>query len=151
MKCKGEGIEPSCGPALPYDYTCFVKRFYKVLFWYFDYTILNKTNILYYKKISCIANIFASKKNVFVCVIQPNFSCLMYIHWLIWIHVRGICTSDKYFFKWSTVCKACTNHKVGRAGSITSLFFMLLGLIQSGFSHVLGGFSHVLGDDSKTI
>ena len=51
-------------PVLSYDYTCIIK------------------------KIACLTSIFASQKNVFVCVFQPNFSMFNVYNNLFWIHVR---------------------------------------------------------------
>ena len=121
-------------PALQYDYTCFAgysiwKRVYyrssfNFLNVFFYYAILNNTDFLYYKKYVYVLLIFSHpKKCICLTLFSLIFSLFIIVYNnLFYIHVRGICTSDKYFlFKWSTCGRA-------GAGSIPSpLYSILLG------------------------
>ena len=85
--------------------------------WLFYLTIINKPNYLH-----------SQTKNHLFALLSVIFSLFNVHNQLFWIHVHGICTSDKYFFfqicsyRLQSICKWYHGMRAGRVDSFSLIF-----------------------------
>ena len=88
----------------------------------FYFTIINKTNFLYYKK----TLVFCIPKNVFLCVIQPNFSPVVYNKPILNTCTRYLYIKQIFLIQMNYSLQSMYNHMVGRAASFPSPLYSIL-------------------------